>query len=179
MEELNNAILSRINYLLCSLEPGKRTDTAGRLLRAINWFGKASTTSSVAESFLLYAVAAESLLSEGHTPKETYAKRIAALITRHDIEVIYPWGGYLSSGFRKKLDDASSKNDRVTIINDRVIELFTYRNDVAHGMVLEDEIDPINLLDLETLARNSILSFVDGGWDTLGQFKTWMNQNAS
>jgi len=173
----NNSILIRINQLLSSLETGSGTDVARRLLRTVNWFGKASTASSIAESFLMYAISVEALLSEGQTRKETYAKQIATLVIRHDSKGLYPFGGYLSSKFNGRLSKASCKKDRFTIVNDRVVELFSYRNDVAHGRVLENEIEPVNLLDLETLVRNSILSFVDGGWDTLEQFKVWLNQN--
>jgi hypothetical protein len=56
----NNSILIHINQLLNSLQSGSKIDVGGRLLRAVNWFGKASQADSVAESFLMYAISVES-----------------------------------------------------------------------------------------------------------------------
>jgi hypothetical protein len=176
VEDLRKDFLPHINQLLRSLgsETETREDVARRLPRVINWFGKASTTNSIAESFLMYAISLEGLLSEGRTPKEEYARRVAALLTRNGAKGLYPFIGYLSSPFVGRLRQASSRSERFTIVKDRVVELFGYRNDIAHGRVLEDEIEASNLLDMESLIRNSILSFLDGGWNTLKGFKAWL-----
>lgn len=165
--------LPRINELLCSCSQGigSRQDFAGRLLRVVNWFGKASIADSIAESFLLYAMSLESLLSEGRTPKETYGERVAALIMRSNFDWICPGDENLFSSFKKELDEASSESERFEVIKKEIIDLFKYRNLVAHGNLLQTEIKPDKLLTLEFLVRNSVLSFIDGGWQTLEKFK--------
>ncbi len=170
--------LAQINQYLCSLKKNDRDeDVALSLLRAIAWFGKATTASSIAESFLMYAISAEGLLGGGdRTPKEVYALRVAALVVRCGEEGIYPMGGYISKEFDRKLGKAN-QSDRFNIIRERTEVLFNERNLIAHGGRLEDEIDPMNLLDFETLIRNSILSFVGGGWKRLGEFKDWMDRS--
>ncbi len=172
----NSKILQRINQVLCSMQMDK-LGISGRLLRALGWFGKASKAGNIVESYLMYAIAVESLLSEGRTSKETYAKRIAALTTRNSNKGIYPQGGHISPEFGEKLEKTMG-SDRFIVVRDRVETLFNYRNDIAHGMVLGDEIESLNLLDLETLVRNAILSFIDGNWDSLNQFTVWMKENA-
>jgi len=175
VEELKKLGLTHINQHLHLLAAGNGGEVARRLLRAIEWFGKATTTSSVVESFLMLAISAEALLSDGRTPKETYAKRMAALVTRHGREGFYPFDGRVSSEFGKELNSATCTSERFNVVRNRVEKLFEYRNDIAHGGKLEGEIDALHSLDLETLVRNSILSFVDGGWNTLGEFKDWVN----
>lgn len=172
----NSPLLQRINQVLCSTQTDK-LGISRRLLRALGWFGKASKASNIVESYLMYAIAVESLLSEGRTLKETYAKRMAALTTRNSSKGIYPQGGYTSPEFAEKLEQTMS-SDRFIVVKDKVETLFRYRNDIAHGMVLGDEIEALNLLDLETLVRNSILSFIDGSWNNLNEFKVWMKENA-
>ncbi len=178
VEGLKELGLARINQHLHSVDNGG--DVARRLLRAIEWFGKATTASSVVECFLMLAISVEALLSDGRTPKETYAKRIAALVTRHGREGLYPYDGYyVSSEFGEELKNASCQSERFNVVRNKVEKLFEYRNDIAHGSKLEGEIDALHSLDLETLVRNSILSFVDGGWNTLGEFKNWVNPSVT
>jgi len=175
VEELKKLGLTHINQRLHSLAAGNGGEVARRLLRAIEWFGKATATSSIVESFLMLAISVEALLSDRRTPKETYAKRMAALVTRHGREGFYPYGGNVSSEFGEELKNASCTSERFNVVRNRVEKLFEYRNSIAHGGKLEGEIDALHSLDLETLVRNSILSFVDGGWNTLGEFKNWVN----
>lgn len=173
LERLKNDFLPRINQLIGSPESRAKHEIARRLLRVVNWFGKASTASTIAESFLMYAISIESLLSEGRTRKETYAKRIAALVTCD--ERFSPKRYLLSSHFAEALHGSSTRSERFTVVYERVRRLFLRRNHVAHGRVLEDQIEVVDLVDLEVLVRNSILSFLDGGWDTLEQFKSWLD----
>lgn len=171
--------LDKINVHLRSLEGSREQETARSLLRAITWFGKAATAGSIAESFLMYAISIEALLSGGdRTPKETYGERIAALVTRADDEVIFPIGGSVSRRLGRSLNAAADRDAGFTLVYNRAVELFGTRNDIAHGAKLEGEIDALDLLDFETLVRNSILSFVDGGWNRLGDFKQWMGKTA-
>lgn|GEM_PF-3011404 len=181
--EINNAViksmrahgLDRINKLLTTAASGGGGETSRSLLRAIDWFGKATTAMSMAESFLMYVISIEALLSRGdRTPKESYAERIAALVTRQDDVVVFPVDGYLSRPFSQTLKSAANQSARRARVYDRAVKLFGIRNDIAHGAKVEAEIDTVDLLDCETLIRNAILSFVDGGWDTLADFKKWM-----
>jgi len=169
-----SSLLKRINYILGSPEENGQ-GLFGRIYRTINWFGKASKTRNIAESYLMYAISIESLLSEGNTSKEVYAEQISSLITRDNYKGIYPQGGYVSKEFYKKLSKYSVTAWK-SIIYDRVRELFVYRNDIAHGRVLETDIEVSHLLDLETIARNTILAFVDGGWNSTIQFREWKAQ---
>ncbi len=179
IEAMNNIGLARINRLVCESAMDNRRNVGPRLLRSVNWFAKATAADSIADSFMMYAISVESLLSEGNTSKETYAKRMAALVTREDEDGSYPLcGNPISAGFCKKLE-GKSQSQRSSIVEERVTELFRLRNDVAHGRVLNHEIDPLDLLDFETLVRLSILSFVNSGWDTLEKFKGWMKERSS
>jgi prevent-host-death family protein len=169
--------LTRINEHLQSLARGDGIEIAGSLLRAISWFGKATNARSKAESFLLYAISIEALLLGGERPrKETYGQRIAALVTRQGDAGIFPFGGYISARFDDDLAAASDRSDRFKVVYERVVDLFDKRNKVAHGTMLGSDIDTADLQDFETLVRNSILSFVDGGWNGLGEYKEWMNR---
>jgi len=170
--------LTRINEHLQSLAGGDGVEIAGSLLRAISWFGKATNARSKAESFLLYAISIESLLLGGEQPrKETYAQRIAALVTRQGDAGIFPIDGYISARFDNDLTAITDRSERFNLVYRRVVDLFDKRNKVAHGTVLESDIDAADLQDLETLVRNSILSFVDGGWNGLGEYKTWLSRS--
>lgn len=163
--------LERINQLVCDAGLASKGSINLRLLRAINWFGKATTADSMADSYLLYAIAAESLLSEGRTGKESYGNRIAALVTRE--EDSYPvYHQRISLEFDKELERHPIEHFRV--VKERVVELFYIRNGVAHGRLLGDEIEPSDLIDLETLVRCSILSFVLGGWGSLAEYRDWL-----
>lgn len=174
--------LSRINYLVQSLQQNlegfEGNDVARRLLIAITWFAKATTAKSAADSYLMYAIAIEGLLSKGRTRKETYATQMAALVTCVNEDcLIYPTGGYLSSEFAKQLKEAKSLNDRFDIVRKRILELFSYRNRIAHGAVMDDEVDDAYLLDFETLVQNSILSFVKKEWSIFKDFMDWIKDS--
>lgn len=164
--------LNEINHLLKFSQ--KDNDIGNRFLRAITWYSKATYAYSVADSYLMYAIAIEALLSENRTPKETYANRIASLITSHkNDEWISPIGGHISSKFAEEFKKAKPGYERFKVIYSKVVELFGYRNDIAHGSVLDTEIEGIVLLDFETIVRNSILAFLKGGWNSFDDFKKW------
>ena len=153
-------------------------DIARRLVRTISWFAKATSAKSIADSYLMYAIAIEGLLSEDRTPQETYATQMSALIACQKEDcLIYPLGGYLSIDFANELKSSSSLNERFSIIRKRTLDLFSYRNRIAHGAVMDHEISHSNLLDFETIARNSILAFVNNEWQTFGEFKSWVHKS--
>lgn len=168
--------LDRINRLAQLLgSKHSEEDVARRFMRAIAWFGKATSAKSLADSYLMYAIAIEALLSEGRTSKETYSVRIASLITcDSDESFICPVGGYVSSEFKKQLQDAKTLKDRFDIVREKVLKLFSYRNQIAHGAVLDNEVKDVNLLDFETIVQNAILSFAKKEWPTFGDFKAWI-----
>jgi hypothetical protein len=175
---IQNRGLTSINLHLQSLKEGDGNEVARSLLRAISWFGKATNARSAGESFLLYAVAVEGLLLGGERPrKETYALRIAALITRQGDEGIFPFGGLISTAFDDNLEAASDRSARFRVVYERAVELFRIRNQIAHGEKLDSEIAHTDLHDFKTLVRNAILSFVIGGWDGLAEFKQWMSRS--
>jgi hypothetical protein len=170
--------LERINDLIQSIGQSRNNDIARRILRAISWYSKATSARSITDSYLMYAIAIEALLSEDRTPQETYSTQMAALVTcENDDCLIYPVGGYISSSFSKQLKKASSINDRFNLIYQRALDLFTYRNRIAHGAVLDAEIDPGNLLDFETIVKNSIMAFVIKNCETFGIFKNWVRNS--
>ncbi|MCB8942718.1 MAG: hypothetical protein H6658_02965 [Ardenticatenaceae bacterium] len=171
--------LEQVNSLIQSLELNVEAhEIARRLVRAITWFAKATNAKSIADSYLMYAIAIEGLLSEDRTPKETYAIRIAALVTRQGENcLIHPIGGYLSSDFANQLKLSSTLSECFDIIRKRVVDLFSYRNSIAHGTITDHEINGSDLLDFETLVRNSILSFVKNEWQTFKEFKNWVDKS--
>ena len=62
----------------------------------------------------------------------------------------------ISTELAKQLRKAKRLNDKYNLIRSRVLELFNYRNRIAHGAILEDEIDAINLLDFETFVKRQL-----------------------
>lgn len=168
--------LDRINTHLTSIQQDGGGETARSLLRAITWFGQATAAGSIAESFLMYAISIESLLlGNDRAHKETYGRRMAALVTRANDPTIFPFGGPVSRRFASSLDAAVDAATVRAVVYERVVDLFNTRNHIAHGTKLEGEIKPLDLLDFETLVRNSILSFVDGEWSRLVDFKQWVS----
>lgn len=178
-ESMRNLGLTKINEAFRSLNTCESpSDLSRRLTRAITWFAKGTSARSIVDSFLMYAIAIEGLLSENRTSKETYATQMAALVTCSETEdLICPIGGLISSDFAKQLRKATTLNDRFNIIRNHISELFDYRNKIAHGAVLENEVEKKNLLDFETLVRNAILSFLKNNWNTLGEFKDWVHKS--
>ena len=63
------------------------------------------------------------------------------------------------------------------VTRERVLVLFNQRNRIAHGALLENEIDTLDLVDFETLVRNSILSFVMKEWGEFREFKLWVKES--
>ena len=169
--------LSRVNTLISGAQEKDKDHIARRLLRAVSWFAKATTASSIADAFLMFCIAIEGLLSEGRTSKEIYSSWLASLICKEEGVNISPLGGYLSSEFAANLSKASSLTSRFQIVNERCLQLFNYRNLIAHGSVMDEEVNASTLLDIETIARNGILAFVQGGWSCLNEFKNWFDQS--
>lgn len=172
--------LNQVNYYIQSLRrEGERNSIGRRLLKAITWFAKAASAKNTADSFLMYAISVESLLSTGRTAQRDYAIQMSALVTcDFDGCLIYPAGGDVSSSFGQHLKKASSVNERFNIVRERILKLFFYRNNIAHGAVIDGEVEIANLIDFETLAKNSILSFAKKEWGTFEDFKTWMQDSA-
>lgn len=173
--------LDRVNDLCKELLMDNNTsDLARRLLRAITWYGKATSAQSVAESYLMCAIAIEGLLSENRTSQETYAIKMSALITSTNPDShLAPFGGYLSKDFVNKLKSAQNISEKFNFIRERLLELFGYRNRIAHGAVLEQEVDSANLLDFETMVQNTIIAFVKGEWPSLKDFNNWIKSCVS
>ena len=164
--------IDKINQYIGSSESSLHNEVSPRMLRAISWFGKAAASSNAVDSYIMCAISIECLISEGNTPKETYAKYIASLLARKlDTEL---FGGDFSQEFGKKIN-ALDRIGCFEIIRDRVIELFSHRNDIVHGRVLDAELDINKLLDFESLARNFIIAFAISGWNNLEEFKTWVD----
>lgn len=168
--------LGRINARILSSREGRSDCVGRRLALAISWFGKGTSANSIVESFLMYAIAIEALLSQGRTSQHEYARRMAALVLRcrDDRNPFYPCGGTVSSQSLAKLlvqEDVGCRSDRLT---KRIESLFKYRNAIAHGRKSEDELGAMELFDFETLVRCSLISFVDGGWRSLKEFTDWM-----
>lgn len=176
VEEMERLGLSRFNALLEEVEECKPNSAELRLYRALRWFAKGTTASKIADSYMMYAIAAEALLSEGRTTKEAYARWIASLVIREG-NSIYPFGGGLSTSFHKRLKSAEVLSERFNVVREHVIQLFGYRNKIAHGQILDQDIDPLNLLDFETLVRNSILSFLIADWKKFRDFKQWLDES--
>lgn len=165
--------LQKINSLFDNPDTKAKEHISRRLLRSINWFAKATTAKNLADSFIFYAISIEALLSEGRTPQHTYSDWIAALVSQDEKIKIYPMDGARSKEFSNNLNKAESVSKRYKVVKDRCMELFDYRNNIAHGAILDKNIDPVALLDLETITRNSILSFLQGSWKTFNDFKNW------
>ena len=164
--------MDKINALIAKRQD--KNNIAGRIFRAITWFGKATMAEKIDDAYLMYAISIESLLSEHRTPKEVYGEYIASLYVKsYEEERIV--GGYLSKSFATKLMKTSSKESHFLLIKRRVIELFDRRNLLAHGNINEEDINSIDLLDFEALLRNSIIYFINSGWNNLEDFKTWMH----
>jgi hypothetical protein len=179
VKSLNALGLSRLNSLFEDVEETNLSkSTELRLYRAVSWFSRGTTASKIAESYLMYAIAAEALLSEGRTPKADYAKWIAGLVTRGEEQLVYPVGGGLSKAFLNRIKNDDNVSERFNTVRKHVIGLFGYRDNIAHGQILDQDIDPLNLLDFETLVRNSILSFLIADWEAFDDFKQWFEESA-
>lgn len=174
---INENGLSQINHLMGPAQ--EKNDIARRLRRAITWFAKATYANSKTESYLMYAMAIEGLLSEDRTSQEAYALEIASLVTCDKKDcLIYPIGGGLSNEFFQSLEMANSLGEKFNVIREKALKLFTHRNRIAHGAVLENDLkDDIDLLDFETLVRNSILAFAKRQWSDFSSFKKWMKES--
>lgn len=179
IKEMKALGLSTLNSYLPCIDEASHGSLQIRLYRAMSWFSKGTTASKVADSYLMYAIAAESLLSEGRTPQGTYATWIASLVTRDEDRFVYRLDGAISASLADRLKSASSLSKRFNIIRERATELFDYRNDIAHGQILDEDINPINLLDFETLVRNCILSFLVDNRESFADFKGWVEASTT
>ncbi len=174
IDALKNLGLERISQLLSTEENTNKSSLSSRLSRVISWFSKATVADSISDSYLMYAIAVESLLSEGRTPKDVYADRIAGLVTRIEDIRLFPPGNLISKAFNDELAN-KSQSQRFSVVQSRVIELFNLRNLIVHGNNSGNDINPYDLLDFETLVRGSILSFIIGNWDSLEEYKSWLD----
>ncbi|NLG49982.1 MAG: hypothetical protein GX552_07730 [Chloroflexi bacterium] len=172
----NGSRLAQINAQIISSRRGIATSLGRRLELAITWFAKGTSASSIAESFLMYAIAIEALLSQGRTSQHEYALRIAALVLRcgEDQNPFAPYGGLVSSQLHDRLLGHTDLSIRFDKLVERIDSLFDYRNQIAHGRMSEDELDAMELVDFETLVRCSLISFVDGGWRSVDEFAHWL-----
>jgi len=174
---MNNLGLQKINSHLENPDSERKDHISRRLLRSMNWFAKATTANSLADSFIFYAISIEALLSEGRTSQHTYSNWIAALVSQDENKFIYPIDGGRSKIFSKELYKADSISKKFEVVRNRCVKLFDYRNDIAHGAILDINIDPVSLLDIETISRNSILAFINGPWKSISDFKNWFHRS--
>jgi hypothetical protein len=177
LESMNNLGLQKINNHLEKPYSKKKDHISRRLLRAIRWFAKATTANSLGDSFMFYSISVEALLSEGRTSQNTYSNWIAALVSQDSEKILYPLDGARSKEFSKKLYESKNLSEKFLVVKEHCLNLFDYRNDIAHGAILDNNIDPVILLDLETLSRNTILAFINGPWHSIKEFKKWYEQS--
>jgi len=170
--------LDRINVFMREGPHGDSSSIAKRIFLAITWFAKAASASSVSESFLCNAIALEALLSEGRTPQSTYASYIASLATRGTDDHLFPYPQPMSKEFANALHHSQTAAQRFESVRNRALELLRYRNRIAHGLEPHDGCDPVSQLDFEMLVRSAILSFIDGDWMDLAEFRKWENSNS-
>lgn len=158
------------------------SEISKRLYRAIRWFSKGTRASDISDSFLCYVIALEALLSKGSTSKETYASYVSALVSRNtDTQnMIYP--GFLSpvynrleKGLVQKLRNVERIKQRFEILEAEIKYLFKLRNQIAHGGIFDLQEYIVDLLNLETLTKNAILSFVLLNPVTFKDFRNWHN----
>lgn len=164
--------LDKINQLV-SDPVYNNDDKAKRIRYSIHWFAKGTDADSLADSFLMYAIAAEALLSEGRTSQETYARRMAGLLARDH--------KYRSGPFSSQLNEPRNvidPNEWFVAFNDRLIDLFGFRNRIAHGLETSGEPQHIGkLVDFEAFTRGAILSFASGSWHTLSEYTEWLDSS--
>ena len=176
IQQMNMYGLLTLNKHLQNALAAQDNQLSWRFVRAINAFAKATIAESPADSFLYLAIAVEALLSEGRTSQETYATQVAALVTKGKLGTIYPMGGTLEAQMESKLQALTDRSDAFNLVRQTVIELFNFRNEIAHGKLQETEMDLQHLATFETLVRNAILSFALGGWNGIQDFKNWIKQ---
>jgi hypothetical protein len=126
---------------------------------------------------MFYSISVEALLSEGRTSQNTYSNWMAALVSQDSETTIYPLNGARSKQFSKKLHEAKDISEKFLVVKEHCLKLFDYRNDIAHGAILDKNIESVILLDLETLSRNTILAFLNGPWHSIKEFKEWYEQS--
>lgn len=177
LDFMSNHGLEKINTLLENPDSEKKDHISRRILRSITWFAQGTTANNLADSFIFYAISIEALLSEGRTSQHTYSRWVAALISQDDEKYIYPMDGGRSKEFSNNLKKTKSLTEKYKVVKDRCLRLFDYRNDIAHGEILDKNIDPVALLDIETISRNSILAFLNGPWASINDFKNWHDRS--
>lgn len=149
-------------------------DKALRVRRAIHWFAKGTHADSLADSFLMYAIAVEALLSQGRNSQEGYSNRVAGLIAR-DITF---WGAMeVSRKFASRVV-SHEPSALFQAIAERTRELFEFRNRIAHGHETTGDMDEDDkLIDFESITRCAILSFAMGPWASLNDYVAWLNDS--
>jgi len=170
-----------MKHLQCAILPDA-SEVSTRLYRAIRWFSKGTRSLDISDSFLCYVIALEALLSKGSTAKEMYASYVSALVSRNtdSKNMIFP--GFLSPVFNRmeknlvqKLRNAERLEQRFRILEEEIKELFKLRNQIAHGGTFDLQEYIADLLNLETLTKNAILSFVLLNPVTFKDFRDWQN----
>jgi len=164
--------LDTINQLM-SDSTSDDNDKSRRIRYAIHWFAKGTDAETLTDSFLMYAIAAEALLSEGRTSQEIYAQRIAGLLARDRQYRTGPFSGQLPEP-QKPFDP----NAWFITIRARIVELFDFRNRIAHGSETSGEAQHIsNLVDFESCTRGAILSFASGPWQSITEYSEWLDSS--
>lgn len=171
LAEINRRLTSPIGTPAPAEEAKQMTE---RLLRAITWFSKGTSSVRIADSFLSYAIAIECLFSEGRTSENKYSEYVATVTSNHDANNNEPLRWRLSKSFSERFEDASPFE---LAVKERFDALFKIRNKIAHGAIFDHDINPLDLLDFETMVNNTILAVIAGTWETLSDFKTWHSQH--
>lgn len=178
--ELQELGLARINNSIQARGTDASDSVSTRIYRAIKWFSNATVASDSANSYMMFAIALESLLSTGNVPTSKYAKQVGALITSISGEkLLEPIPTYLHQKFAMELRSSQNSDDRFNIIASRTEELFQYRNKIVHGAVADEDVDRAFLLDFESIVRNSIISFIRHDWNTINEFNIWVEDKVS
>lgn len=177
LEAIKTIGFDAIMDALIRVQEGSGNNKDARLSRSISWFAKGTKSLKSDDSYINYAVSLEALLSSGREEQGTLAAQVAALLSRSDERPIYPgWISFIGRDFSSELKHNNSKLQRYEKIKNRMDALISKRNDLVHGHRLLTEAERVDLLTFETLVRNAILSFVDGGWERIEEFNTWRNE---
>lgn len=171
-ERMQRLGLEQVNQL--TMVPLERVDDkAQRIRRAIHWFAKGTYANSIADSFLMYSIAAEALVADGRSSQPTNAHRIAGLLSRSNTYLnMVPFSQVVVDDLMR----AFQPHRRFAIISVRLQSLFKFRNRVAHGQEMTGEQDVIaELIDMETFTRGAILAFSVSPWNNLAEYADWLH----
>lgn len=174
LNSINSLGLQKIDSHLIAvlLNESQKSFLSYRVFRAIHWYAKGITATSPADSFFSYAISMEALLSENRTLQNNYALWVAALVTRGESNTAFPSNDLI---FTPKATSAFIGNTlriRHFANVQAIAKIFmSERNQIAHGNALATRIQMNKLIIFESLVKNSILSFVMDGWDSVKSFK--------